>query len=133
MKRVIRNFYTICLIVAMVLVAVSCGGGASTPSEKALEMVEYLQNGDYEGYIDALHYDEPITEQERSEYIVLYTQKGAMMFDSGIDSFEVVSEKLSEDGNSAEVEMTITLKNGKVMDDASFNFVKIDGEWFSTH
>ena len=46
----------------------------------------------------------------------------------GIASYEIVSEEISEDGQTAKVKAEITYGDGK-KDDSKFDFKLVDGEW----
>ena len=55
---------------------------------------------------------------------------GAKEFDKkgGLDKVTIDEEKISEDGNSAQVDFTIHFKNGKT-DNENVSLIKVNGNW----
>ncbi|WP_298370390.1 DUF4878 domain-containing protein [uncultured Lutibacter sp.] len=55
---------------------------------------------------------------------------GAKEFDKkgGLDKVTINEEKISEDGNSAQVDFTIHFKNGKT-DNENVSLIKVNGNW----
>lgn len=121
-------------LVAMFIVT-SCGGGANTPSEKALEMYGYIQDGDFDSYVDGIYFKESDRKDEKkmSEFKSMISEKGKQTLEKceGIKDVEVLEEVISEDGKSATVKVKLTFGNGD--DDTKSDKFILDenGEWKS--
>ena len=112
----------LCAVVA-VFGLTSCN--SSSPSATVKAYYKALQAGDYE---KALSYTD-ITDQEAiQKQIEKY--KG---FDIKVVDFEILSEKISEDGNSATVEVksTVTSSFQEEPEESTkeMKLVKVDGKW----
>ena len=112
----------LCAVVA-VFGLTSCK--SSSPSDTVKAYFKALQAGNYE---KALSYTD-ITDQETiQKQIAKYKE-----FDIKVVDFEILSEKISEDGNSATVEVKSTLASSFTEEpDESTNemkLVKVDGKW----
>ncbi len=110
----------------------SCGG-ADTPTAVAEKSIQCLQDGDYEGYVDLLQLEVDEGEdlnQKKESAVVLIREKAKEFIEKqeGIKSYEVLSETIAEDGNSAKVEMNVVYGNGKE-DKQTVKLVKVDDEW----
>lgn len=117
-----KLFVILCAVVA-VFGLISCK--SSSPSATVEAYYKALQAGDYE---KALSYTD-ITDQEAiQKQIEKY--KG---FDIKVVDFEILSEKVSEDGNSATVEVksTVTSSFNEAPDESTkkMELVKVDGKW----
>ncbi len=98
---------------------------SSSPSDTVKAYFKALQAGDYE---KALSYTD-ITDQEAiQKQIEKY--KG---FDIKVVDFEILSEKISDDGNSATVEVksTVTSSFNEEPEESTkeMKLVKVDGKW----
>ncbi len=112
----------LCAVVA-VFGMTSCK--SSSPSDTVKAYFKALQAGDYE---KALSYTD-ITDQEAiQKQIEKY--KG---FDIKVVDFEILSEKISDDGNSATVEVksTVTSSFNEEPEESTkeMKLVKVDGKW----
>lgn len=132
MKKTILGIFA---IVVMVLATWSCGGGASsTPSGVAEEAIKCLQEKDYEGYSKLIYLKEKegqTIEDQQKAIVALIADKMNKTLDKkeGIKSYEIISEEIAEDGNSAKVKTKITYGNGDT-DDQKMKFIKTDdGKW----
>ena len=127
MKKLL--FAIVCLVASFTFA--SCGG--STPADEAAKCIELLKNKDYEGFVETIALKGETTEeidQQKQFYIGMLQSKAEKTFEKkgGIDSYTLVSEEISEDGNSAKVEYEITYGDGS-KDSTKFNMVKVDGDW----
>ncbi len=118
--------------VALTLVAfVSCSSG-STPSAIAEQYASAVKNGDIKK-IEKLFYFEDTTEGEQMKAMVgnIFETKVAPENEKkgGIASFEVGEETISEDGTSANVDITFTYGNGET-DDEEVDLINVDGKWY---
>lgn len=112
----------LCAVVA-VFGLTSCK--SSSPSDTVKAYYKALQAGDYE---KALSYTD-ITDQEAiQQQIAKYKE-----FDIKVIDFEILSEKISEDGNSATVEVknTVTSSFNQEPEESTkeLKLVKVDGKW----
>lgn len=112
----------LCAVVA-VFGMTSCK--SSSPSDTVKAYFKALQAGDYE---KALSFTD-ITDQEAiQKQIEKY--KG---FDIKVVDFEILSEKISDDGNSATVEVksTVTSSFNEEPEESTkeMKLVKVDGKW----
>lgn len=112
----------LCAVVA-VFGLTSCK--SSSPSDTVKAYYKALQAGDYE---KALSYTD-ITDQEViQKQIEKYKE-----FDIKVVDFEILSEKISEDGNSATVEVknTVTSSFNQEPEESTkeLKLVKVDGKW----
>lgn len=112
----------LCAVVA-VFGLTSCK--SSSPSDTVKAYYKALQAGNYE---KALSYTD-ITDQEViQKQIEKYKE-----FDIKVVDFEILSEKISEDGNSATVEVksTVTSSFNQEPEESTkeLKLVKVDGKW----
>lgn len=112
----------LCAVVA-VFGLTSCK--SSSPSATVKAYFKALQAGDYE---KALSYTDIIDQETIQKQIEKY--KG---FDIKVVDFEILSEKISEDGNSATVEVksTVTSSFNEEPEESTkeMKLVKVDGKW----
>ena len=115
---------------AIALVMAACGGDNS-PKGVAEQAVKCIQDKDYEGYVDLMR----ITEKEGQDVAEtkqgiadLLRSKAESTLDKkgGIKSYEVLSETVADDGNSAVVQIKVTYGNGEEKTD-DMKMVKSDG------
>lgn len=108
----------------------ACGG--PKPSDTACKYLDCLKDGKYEDAAKLLK----VTDDATAEETVQLCQKmGAVIAgEGGIDKYEVVSEEIAEDGQTAVVKINITYKEPKHTDANSdpveFNMVKVDKKWY---
>lgn len=112
-------------IILMGMTLVSCS--KPTPSSITADCIEYLKQGDYAAYVNTFD----ATNEEKAELLELFEEKGKAIVEKqkGIASYEIVEEKISEDGLTAVVIARITYGNGDTDDNNKFNFVKVNDEW----
>lgn len=125
MKKLVALF-----AVVAAFFAVSCGG-PSTPGAAAVEIFELMADGKYEKVVEKFYVANPEEKAEfESTMLSLIKEKvePQMKAKGGIDKVELVSEELSEDGNSARVTTKIYYGDGTTKEDHT-KMVKVDGEW----
>lgn len=115
-----KLFVILCAVVA-VFGLTSCK--SSSPSDTVNAYFKALQAGDYE---KALSYTD-ITDQETIQKQV----EKCKGLDFKVVDFEILSEKVSEDGNSATVEVKSTESFEGETDEGTqqLELVKVDGKW----
>lgn len=122
------------LVCVFAIIATSCGGGASTPTDAATDCIELIKAKDYEGFVDKLYMGEEATaeevEQVKQMYVSLFKEKVDKQTEKkgGFASYTILSEEITEDGQSAKVKYEITYGDGST-DKNSLDFVLVDGEW----
>ncbi len=128
----------ILILLSMVLVLgmTSCGGdksGGNSPSKAVEKLFKYVIDKDYDNAVKlyASENGKALTEEEVAKVkallpmvVMAYEKEG------GLKSVKVTGEKISEDGNKAEVEIVQTYGNGKE-EDNDIDLVKIDGNWYA--
>lgn len=131
--RMRKVFYFGLFLMTMLMVA-SCS--SETPSAAAKKYAECIKNGNYEKFVDGIvikekaNADEAQMKEEKEALVAMLKEKGDKQLEKsgGIKNIEIVSETISEDGNSAKVILKQTYGNGKD-EEQSFNMVKQDGKW----
>lgn len=104
------------------------------PGEAAKKYAQYVADGKYDKFVDAIAYDENATAEQLKEQKQMLTalleEKGKKSIDEkgGIAKVEIVSEVISADGNEAKVILKQTYGNGDT-EDANYDMVKKDGTW----
>ena len=121
MKKIVLISFA---VIAMVLCMASCS--KPTPATITKDCIEYLKKGDYAAFVETLDADK----EQKEQFKMLIEEKGKKAIEKkdGITSYEIISEEISEDGNSAVVEAEILYGNGK-KDKSKFRFANVDGEW----
>lgn len=111
----------------------SCSS-SNTPSGVAEKAMKCMQQKDYAGFVDLMYYEpeKAPTEEEKKQAEALISAKASEAYEKqkgGIKSYEVVSEKITEDGNEAAVKMKIVYNNGDE-DEDNFSLKKNkEGKW----
>lgn len=116
------------LVVLIIIVASIFGMSAcksASPSDTVKAYYEALQVPDYE---KALSYTDISDQEEIQKQLEKF--KG---FNMKVVSFEILSEKISEDGNSAtvDVKQSVTSSFNETPEESTktLNLVKVDGKW----
>lgn len=123
--RTMKKFVFMSLAVIMMTVClVSCG--KPTPSAIAKDCIENIKNGDYKAFAETIDG----TDEQKAMVADMLASKAEKQIKKheGIASYEIVSEEISEDGQTAKVKAEITYGDGK-KDDSKFDFKLVDGEW----
>ena len=118
-----KKLFVILFAVAAVFGLASCS--SSSPSGTVKAYYKALQAGEYE---KALSYTD-ITDQEEIQQQVAKFKS----FDVKIIDFEILSENISEDGNTAVVEVkqssTSAMNSNPEESVKKLELVKVDGKW----
>ncbi len=128
------------LYIAMSLVAVASLGScnkkatATTPGAKAKQMTEHMCNDNYEAFVEAIVFTNPVkpevkkvvnTEHAKALRTVHHpsvTEKG------GVKEVKVVSENIAPDRKTATVVLTNQYNNG-VLETVNYDMVNDNNEW----
>lgn len=128
-----KSFLYLSMMVVAMFVMASCSS-ADTPGKALEQYMEAAKSGNYEKFVDGIAFKDGLSgeeiEQQKKMWISLLEEKGTKEFEKkgGIESIEIISEEIAEDGNSAVVKFKQTFGNGEV-DEDSQTMVKKDGKW----
>ena len=129
MKKV---FYFSLMVMAMFMMA-ACSS-SSSPGDAMKKYSNYLIKGDYEKFVDGLAFDESVGAEKMKEQkdglVSMLKEKVSKEYEKkdGLKSIEIISEEISEDGNSATVKIKQTYGNGETQEGTQ-SMVKRDGKW----
>ncbi len=129
---IMKKLFTL-FAVAVAMFMASCAGAPATPSDAAVEYYQYVANGDYEAFADAIHFDTTDPEEiaeGKAMVVSLYKEKAAPQMEakSGVKSVEATGETISEDGNTANVQLKVIYGDGSEKTE-DVKLVKVDGKW----
>ena len=127
-----RKFFTHYLFMLIIALGMS-SCTPSTPSDAMEEYLSHMKSGDYEAFVDGIKFSEtdPAKLKESREALVaLIKEKGSKNFEkkNGIKKFEILSETVSEDGNSATVKYITYFGDGSDKEETA-KMIKVDGKW----
>lgn len=123
------------IAVFAILAITACS--SNSPKDVAEKAMKCIVNQDYKGYVDLIYLQDENKSKEdvdkaKAQLVELLQNKGekSIKENEGVESFEVTKEEISEDGNSATVDLNITYKNGKT-DDTTVKLCKDkNGKWW---
>ncbi len=114
------------LLLAVVLfssaILFSSCGSASTPSAVIEKAVASAIDSDWDGYLKYVN----ISDEQKGQYKEMAAMKGDQAFP--YSSFKIVSEEISEDGQTAKVKIEYTKKEGGTKNDTE-KLVLVEGKW----
>ncbi|RGM45247.1 MULTISPECIES: DUF4878 domain-containing protein [Bacteroides] len=122
------------LVLTVMLAMVSCSSSTNSPGAAMKEYSKYLQKGDYVKFVDGLAFDDKQTPEQIKEQkeglASMIKEKGMKEYEKkgGIKDIEILSETISEDGNTAVVKTKTTFGNGET-EEGDQKMVKKDGKW----
>lgn len=130
-----KKLMSFVIAVFAILAITACS--SNSPKDVAEKAMKCLVNQDYKGYVDLIYLQDENKSKEdvdkaKAQLVELLQNKGEKMIkeNEGVESFEITKEEISEDGNSATVDMNIKYKNGKT-DDTTVKLCKDkDGKWW---
>lgn len=127
-----KKFFSL-LAVAVAMFMVSCAGAPATPSDAAVEYYQCVVNGDYEAFANAVHFDTTDPEEiaeGKAMITSLYKEKAAPQIEKkgGVKSIEAVGETISEDGNTANVQLKVVYGDGSEKNE-DVKMVKVEDKW----
>ncbi len=116
------------LVSVLLLMFTSCA--EMTPGKAAVKYVNYLKEGKYEKYVDAMYQEDGVTAEERTQFIALSKEKGekAIQEKKGIKEVTLLTEKIAEDGLTASVELELTYGDG-TKEKGDYDMIKVDKVW----
>ena len=115
---------TICSFIAMfaIMFAFICCGSSNTPTGVAENALKCIQKSDFKSFIDLINIEgsnkEDIDQKKvQLEALLSGKMSKALEAKSGLKSWEILSEEISEDGNKAKVKVKQTWGDGTEEDD----------------
>lgn len=130
-----KKLLNLMAFIAIALLVSNCGGNeAKTPATLEKSFYTELQKGNYEKAADLiiknLSTDKVMTAEESAQLVKSFTEKAKQSTEAkgGVKSFEVVEEKISEDGLSATVSTKVVYGNGTESTEQS-KYLKKDNVW----
>lgn len=129
MKKLV--YYSL-MAIAAVLFMVSCSS-TSTPSGAMKKYLSAVKSGDYEEFVEGINFskvDPQKLDETREGFTAMMKEKGAEDLEKkgGLKDFEILSEEINEDGNSAVVAYKQIYGNGEE-EESKQKMVKVDGKW----
>lgn len=120
------------MAVAMLFV-VSCSSSGDTPSGALKNYVSAMQGGDYDKFVEGIDVSSIAPEKQaetREGFSAMLKEKGEKELEKkgGLKDFEILSEEMAEDGNSAVVKFKQIYGNGEE-EESEQKMVKVDGKW----
>ena len=122
MKRIF-----VAIVACLALMSCQSKDFQPTPSEVVSASFSAAQSQDYESLVNYFFFDE----EDRADLLNFLATYAADSYQSrsGIDSVEIVSENVSEDGYYATVESTVRYCDG-TSETTDSDLVWLDGYWF---
>ncbi|MFA4046106.1 DUF4878 domain-containing protein [Prevotella sp. PCHR] len=114
---------------------IMCGCSDNSPQGVAEKGLSCMQKEDWEGYVKLMYFEKKEgkdIEREKEQVAALLKAKGGETLDkkSGIKSYGIISEEISEDGATATVKASIKYGNGDEDKDHKIKLIKDDrGDW----
>jgi len=132
MKKIL---YIALACAAVMAVGASCNKkAAATPGVTAKRYVEHIVNDDYESFVKAISFTQPVSKARSAEVEKVHAaalraiQHPKTVERGGIKEVKVVSEKMSPDNKTCEVVLANHYNNG-VVSTMEMRMAKEDGEW----
>lgn len=130
-----KKLMSFVIAVFAILAITACS--SNSPKDVAEKAMKCIVNQDYKGYVDLVYLQDENKSKEdvdkaKAQLVELLQNKGekSIKENEGVESFEVTKEEISEDGNSATVDLNIKYKNGKT-DDTTVKLCKDkNGKWW---
>jgi predicted metal-dependent phosphoesterase TrpH len=121
------------VITAIALFAVSCGGGSNTPAGIEKAVYSQLKSGNYEKAVEILFDNLDGTDEatkDKAQSVAAFAEKVKESSEEhgGIKDFEILEEKISDDGETATVKTKVIFGNGSENTETN-EYVKKDGKW----
>ena len=126
-----KTFFSLFAVMAMTLMMFSCSGGGNTPTKVVEKSIKYIQEKNYEAYVDLIEFKEGSSQEDKEQFVAFLGGKVDMTLEKkqGLASYEIISEEISEDGASAVVVANITYGDGSSKEDKMKLIKNAEGEW----
>ena len=128
-----KRFIYLSAVLAAMLLMVSCSGSNSTPSAAFENYSSGMVSGDYDKLTSGIYISDENKEKAdaiRESYKEMLESKGKSSLDKkgGLKEIVVLSEEISEDGNTAVVKFKQVFGDGSETEDDQ-KMVKVGDEW----
>lgn len=128
-----KRFIYLSAVFAAMLLMVSCSGSNSTPSAAFENYSSGMVSGDYDKLTSGIYISDENKEKAdaiRESYKEMLESKGKSSLDKkgGLKEIVVLSEEISEDGNTAVVKFKQVFGDGSETEDDQ-KMVKVGDEW----
>lgn len=131
-----KKILSIAILMAFAAMVTSCSSSSDTPTAVAEKLIELMKAKDYEKVADYM-YVKPGTSAEEEEQgkamiVGLMQNKASKDIDSkgGIDSYETISETISESGEKAVVVINVIYGDGSSKEQKTKTIKGEDGKWY---
>lgn len=135
MKKLTILFGALVIVISLGLL--SCGGGGAggnAPGDVVKKSLKLIAEKNYDK-VAGLYVKKDgtaLTDEEKTKVVGLMTMANAeLMKKEGVKSIDIVEEKISEDGKTAEVKWKITYGNGST-DEENGTLINVNGDWKMT-
>lgn len=122
-----KNLITGLITCICILFLVSC---SNTPTSKAKAYLDDMKDGNYRELVDQLYFKKETTDKEKQDLANMLEEKGKQSLEKegAIKSYEITGEEVSETGEKATINYTLTYEDGS-QKDLELKLINIDGEW----
>lgn len=127
-----KTFFSLLAVMTIALLMCSCSGvGGNTPTKVVEKSIKYIQEKNYEAYVDLIEFKEGSSQEDKEQFVAFLGGKVDMTLEKkqGLASYEIISEEISEDGASAVVVANITYGDGSSKEDKMKLIKNAEGEW----
>lgn len=124
MKKILSILFA---VVCMYMMA-ACT--AEAPTSVTETYLNDLMNGKYQELVDNLHFKNEMSTEDKQNLVLMLESKAEKTVEKNgaIQGNEIVSEEISEDGESAVVKYNLKYAE-KTEANQKVNLVKVDGKW----
>lgn len=124
MKKILSILFA---VVCMYMMA-ACT--AEAPTSVTETYLNDLMNGKYQELVDNLHFKNEMSTEDKQNLVLMLESKAEKTVEKNgaIQGYEIVSEEISEDGESAVVKYNLKYAE-KTEANQKVNLVKVDGKW----
>ncbi len=133
MNRMMNHALKPPVLSLLLFAAIACTSSHDHSPKRTTECyIEALQARDWATMIDQIHLTgDSATIQQSKERLLLgldTSQKEILKQNNGIESYTITNETISDNGESAEVEVVILYGNGSTQK-AKMALINVDGHW----
>lgn len=128
-----KKFICLSAVFVMVIMMAACSGSGSTPSAAFENYSSGIVKGDYDKFVEGIYLSKVEPDKAdayRENLKEMLASKGKASFDKkgGLKEIVVLSEEVSEDGNSAVVKFKQVFGDGSE-EENNQKMVKVDDKW----
>lgn len=128
-----KNLFGFMVAVVAMLAMASCGGGGNSPKGVAEQFIKAVQKQDGKKMAELVYYEEgkaPKSDAEKDQVAAMMQSKASTTYANNgeLNSYEILSEEISEDGTEAVVEAKMEFEK-KTSEDKIKLKKDADGDW----